>query len=171
MGGILIGMFEALLAALVKANVRFVVVGGLAVVIQGHARLTADVDLVIDLAPANAHRAVEALTARGLRPLLPVDPLAFADAARRAEWVETRNLEVFSMRDEQNPLLTVGLFAREPIPFEELWAHVDQILLGGETVRVASIPHLIQMKRTAGRPQDLADINQLERIAARRGNG
>jgi hypothetical protein len=38
-------MFEELLADLDRANVRFVVVGGLAVVIQGYARLTADVDL------------------------------------------------------------------------------------------------------------------------------
>ena len=164
-------MFEELLAALAKANVRFVVVGGLAVVIQGHARLTADVDLVLDLEPANARRAIDALTARGLRPLLPVDPLDFTHALRRKEWVETRNMEVFSMRDESNRLLTVDLFASEPIPFDELWARADAIELGGESVRVASIPDLIRMKRTAQRPQDLADIEALERIAERRRRG
>jgi hypothetical protein len=52
-------VFEELLADLDDANVRFVVVGGLAVVIQGYARLTADVDLVIDLDSSNVLRAVQ----------------------------------------------------------------------------------------------------------------
>lgn len=160
-------MFEEFLAYLEEANVRFVVVGGLAVVIQGYARLTADIDLVIDLEPANARRTIDALTARGLRPLLPVPALDFADADKRREWIETKNLEVFSMRDPQNPLLTVDLFARDPIPFEELWSRADTITLGGRPVRVASIGDLIAMKRAAGRTQDNIDIAQLERIARR----
>ncbi len=161
-------MFEELLAFLARSGVRYVVVGGLAVVIQGHARLTADIDLVLDLDTANVRRAIEALVLRGLRPLLPVDPMDFADADRRHEWVTTRNLQVFSMRDERNPLLTVDLFAREPIPFEELWSQADVVTLGGEPVHVASIAHLIRMKRSVGRPQDLTDIEQLEQIARRR---
>jgi hypothetical protein len=64
-------MFEELLAYLDAAAVRFVVAGGLAVVIQGHARLTVDIDLVLDLETENVRRAIDALTARGLRPLLP----------------------------------------------------------------------------------------------------
>lgn len=41
-------LFEPLFAALEEGDVRYVVVGGLATVLHGHARLTADVDLVID---------------------------------------------------------------------------------------------------------------------------
>lgn len=165
------GMYEELLAALSGARIRFVVVGGLAVVIQGHARLTADVDLALDLASENVVRAVEVLAARGLRPLLPVNALDFADPAVRQVWIEQRNMDVFSMRDERNPLLTVDLFAREPVPFEGLWNRADIVRLGGENVRIASIEDLIAMKRIAGRSQDLADIDQLERIARKRKNG
>lgn len=158
-------MFEELLAALARANVRFVVVGGLAVVIQGHPRLTADVDLVIDLESSNVRRAIDALLARGLRPLLPVNAHDFADEAKRREWVESRNLTVFSMRDERNPLLTVDLFAVEPMPFEPLWSRSDRVTLGDQTIHVASIADLIAMKRAAARPQDAADIAELEAIA------
>lgn len=105
---------------------------------------------------------------RGLRPVLPVNALDFADAAKRAEWIETKNLQVFSMRDERNPLLTVDLFAREPIPFDELWSRADSVTLAGRTIRVASIADLIRMKRTAARPQDSADIVELETIARKR---
>ena len=161
-------MFEELLAYLDESDVRFVVVGGLAVVIQGHTRLTVDVDLVLKLDSSNVRRAIAALSARGLRPLLPVDPYDFADDAKRREWVENRNLQVFSLRDEKNSLLTVDFFAYEPIPFEELWSRADQVSLGGRTIRVASIGDLITMKRAAGRPLDLVDIERLEEIARRR---
>ena len=42
-------------------NVRYLVAGGLAVVAHGYLRFTADVDLIVDLEPANVTRAVAAL--------------------------------------------------------------------------------------------------------------
>ncbi|MDP9194041.1 MAG: nucleotidyl transferase AbiEii/AbiGii toxin family protein [Acidobacteriota bacterium] len=147
---------------------RFVVVGGLAVVIHGHARLTVDIDLVLDLETGNVRRAIDALTARGLRPLLPVNALDFAVTETRREWVETRNLQVFTMQDPGNPLLTVDLFAREPIPFDDLWSRAETIVLGGREIHVAALDDLIAMKRVAARPQDLLDIEKLEAIARKR---
>jgi hypothetical protein len=44
-------LFEPVFLALNNAEVRYVVVGGLATVLHGYARLTADIDLVVDLAP------------------------------------------------------------------------------------------------------------------------
>ncbi|HXI13138.1 MAG TPA: nucleotidyl transferase AbiEii/AbiGii toxin family protein [Thermoanaerobaculia bacterium] len=161
-------MIEEFLAYLDDANVRFVVVGGVAVVIHGHARLTVDIDLVLDLETENLRRAIEALTARGLSPLLPVNAADFADPETRREWVERRNLQVFTMRDPSNPLLTVDLFAREPIPFDELWSRAEIVQLCGRAIRIASLEDLIAMKRVAGRPQDLLDIEKLETIARRR---
>jgi predicted nucleotidyltransferase len=161
-------MYEELLAYLDQAGVRFVVVGGVAVVIHGFLRMTADLDLAIDLETSNVLRAVGALTARGLRPLLPVKATDFADEEIRRDWVETRNVQVFSMRDERNPLLTVDLFARPPLPFDDLWSRADTVPLGGRAIRIASIDDLIAMKRQAGRAQDLLDISKLEELARRR---
>jgi predicted nucleotidyltransferase len=161
-------MFEELLAYLEENGVRFVVVGGIAVVIHGFARLTADIDLVIDLEKNNVLRCVEALGKRGLHPMLPVAAADFANEEIRNDWIENRNLQVFSMRDARNPLLTVDLFARTPIPFEELWNDAETFSLGGHPIRIASLDHLIRMKRAAARPQDLLDLEHLERIARSR---
>lgn len=161
-------MFEELLADLDSNGVRYVVVGGVAVVLHGFARLTVDIDLVIDLEAGNVLRCIDTLQARGLRPLVPVDARQFADPNIRREWIETRNLQVFTMRDERNPLLVVDLFAEEPLPFEQLWTAATVIRLHGHDIRVASPHHLIAMKRAAGRAQDLQDIEKLERIAAQR---
>ena len=161
-------LFEPLFDALNAAGVRYVIVGGVATVLHGHARLTADIDLVIDLAPDEARKAVETLTRLGFRARAPVEPLAFADAAIRRDWVEQKGMRVFSLWDPSNPMLEVDLFAEHPIDFEELWERAEVVKLTHVAVRIASIRDLIRVKRLAGRPQDLADIEALELILRRR---
>jgi len=95
-------------------------------------------------------------------------PRIFADTETPREWVETRNLQVFTMHDPGSPLLTVDLFAREPIPFDDLWSRAETIVLGSRKIRVAALDDLIAMKRVAARPQDLLDIEKLETIARKR---
>jgi hypothetical protein len=164
-------LFEPLFDALNGAGIRYVVVGGVATVLHGHARLTADVDLVIDLSPAEARRTVEVLTGLGLRPRAPVDPLEFADAAVRRRWVEDKGMRVFSLYDPSNPMLEVDLFADLPIAFEQLWERAEMVALGRGRVRIASLDDVIRMKRLAGRPQDLADVEALELVRRRREAG
>lgn len=159
-------LFEPLFKALNDAGVRYVVVGGLAVVLHGHARLTVDVDLVVDLDEGEALRAIDALVGLGLRPRAPVRARDFADQTVRSAWIRDRGMQVFSMFDPSNPMRVVDLFVDHPIPFETLWSRSEVLELQGTTVRVAAIPDLIHLKRLAGRPQDLADIEQLEAILA-----
>lgn len=160
-------LFEPIMAALSGAEVRFVVVGGVATVLHGYPRLTADLDLAIDLAPAQALAAVQALLGLGLVPLLPVDARDFADPELRRRWIEERNLVVFTFYDPADPLRQVDLFARNPIPFADLWERAVEVELEEVSVRIASIDDLIFMKRAAGRAQDLDDIGALEEIQRR----
>lgn len=157
-------LIEPLFKALNDAGVRYVVVGGLAVVLHGHARLTVDVDLVVDLDKDQALKAIDALVKLGLRPRAPVNPRDFADRSVREAWIRDRGMQVFSMFDPSNPMRVVDLFVDHPVPFEALWSRSEQFELQDTTVRVASIRDLIHLKRMANRPQDLSDIEQLEAI-------
>lgn len=163
-------LFEPLFSALNRAEVRYVVVGGVAVVLHGFARLTGDVDLAIDLRPSEARKAVTAFEQFGLRPRLPVDPMHFADADVRTRWVREKQMRVFTFLDPSNPMLLVDCFAEDMLPFDELWARSEVMSLASTTVRVASIPDLIALKRQAARPQDLQDIEALQEIQRRRGS-
>ena len=65
------GLFEDFFRTLNQNGVRYVVVGGLAVVLHGHPRMTAVIDLVVDLEPSAARLAIQTLTEMGLRPMIP----------------------------------------------------------------------------------------------------
>lgn len=157
-------IYDEVFAALDDAGVRYVVVGGVAVVLQGHPRMTVDLDLVVELTPEGARAAVEALLALGLQSRLPVDPFTFADEQVRRDWIENRNLQVFSLYDPENPMREVDLFASYPLPFEDLVRDAQSKLVGALQVPVASVQHLVTMKKAAGRPQDLEDVAALQAL-------
>ena len=151
-------------SALAKANARYVIVGGLAVVMHGHSRLTADVDIVVDLDPDEARRAVQALVDLGLKPRAPVNPLDFAEPQIRRQWIEEKGLQVFSFWDPVHPLRAVDIFTEHPIPFDDLWKRAVDVDLGGVHVRIASKADLILLKEKSGRDVDLEDIRALRNL-------
>jgi len=161
-------LFEPILAELNRGGVRYVVVGGLATVLQGYARLTADVDLVVDLEPREAEKAIRCLTAIGLKPRIPVPALDFADPEKRQAWIAEKNMKVFPLVDPDNPMRLVDLFVEAQIDFEGLWRRSDVVRLEQAEVRIACISDLVALKRAAGRAQDLIDIEVLEKIAGDR---
>ena len=161
-------LFEPVFVALNAAEARYVVVGGLATVLHGYARLTADIDMIVDLDPVELKKTLTAMAALGLRPRAPVDPLAFADEKVRQSWIADKGMTVFSFWDPKVPMREVDLFVEHPLPFAELWARSDLVKLENTTVRIASIFDLIALKRLAGRPEDLQDIEALEAIVRQR---
>lgn len=156
--------FISLFAVLAATRIRFVVVGGLAMLLQGVDRLTADAGLVVDLAADELADAIRALTASGYRPLAPVDPLALLDAATRADWQRSKGMTVFSFWDSTHTRPTVDVLLESPVPFEELWERADIIKIGSTDVRVAARDDLIRLKESSGRERDQADIEALRRL-------
>jgi hypothetical protein len=70
---------------------------------------------------------------------------------------------VFSMYSDGNPVV-VDLFVCAPMDFEGLWQRGEVRDVEGGPVRVGSLDDLIHLERDAGRPQDLADVAELEAI-------
>ena len=160
------GSLTEIFRALDDAEVRYLVVGGVAVVLHGYPRFTADLDLVLDLTPPNALAAIAALQTLGYRPRAPVRVEDFADEDIRASWQEEKGLTVFSLWSPSYPGTEVDLFVEEPFDFREAWARrLDAVLGDGTTVRVVGIDDLRALKASVGRPKDVDDIAQLDAIA------
>ena len=156
---------EAIVRALNRARVKYLIVGGLAVVAHGYERMTKDVDLVIGLEPENIIRGLRALMKTGYRMSIPVTPEDFADKQNRARWRKTNNMIVLKLWSDIHRRTPVDVFVYEPFDFDaELAASKQEKVMANVRAPVVSLKTLLKMKRAAGRPQDLADIADLKRI-------
>jgi hypothetical protein len=157
--------FDLVFAALAKRKVRYLVVGGVAVVLHGVPRFTADIDLVLGLDTANVLAALDALAELAYQPRAPVPLRGFADPALRREWIEEKGLTVFSLWSPDHPATEIDLFIEEPFAFDEVFARATRVDLGANHITVASIADLIELKRRANRPRDREDIERLLALA------
>ena len=158
-----------ILRTLLAHDVEFLVIGGLAVAAHGFTRGTKDVDLVPAPERENLRRLYDALTELEARPLelgdfrpeeLPV-PFAPEGLDEGGNWsLLTRAGRVDVM--QWIPGIDDGYAQLRPNAIE------DEVP-GVGTVAFAGYEDLVTMKRTAGRPSDLADLDQLARIREDRG--
>jgi predicted nucleotidyltransferase len=147
---------HALLERLVEADIRFVLIGGLAVGAWGYVRGTKDVDLVPDPAEENLNRLAELL--RELDGKVEVeDRLLTPDAISIFLRTGDRTL----VATELGPVDVLQGLPQVP-PFEVLDAQATDVDLGGLRVRVCSLEHLLEMKRASDRPRDRDDLESLE---------
>jgi hypothetical protein len=154
--------FEELVRTLNAANVSFIVVGGLAVNAHGYGRQTADVDLVIRLDTHTIDNAFRALGSIGYSPRVPVTPADLSDTKRRAQLTREKGMTVIGFHSDRHRETPVDVFASEPFDFAVEYdrALVEEVA-PGVLVRIVRLDTLLRLKRTAGRPQDLADIAEL----------
>jgi hypothetical protein len=158
-----VASLEAIFGVLNDADVRYLVVGGLAVAAHGYGRLTFDLDLVVQLQPDNVLRALGALESLGYLPLASVPVGDFADAKKREAWIREKNIVVFQLHSERHRETRIDLFVEEPFDFEHEYrlANVGD-LLPGTHARFVRLEALIRMKESAGREKDLDDVRQLK---------
>jgi len=135
-----------------------VVIGGIAAVLHGSARLTYDLDLCFAPDAANLSALGEVLVALDARLRGVDEPVPFVpDAAT------LRSIEVLTLATRLGDLDVLARPAGAPT-YEALRRGAERYDLGGFSVLVAAVEDLIAMKRAAGRPKDLADVAELEAI-------
>ncbi|MDZ7683865.1 MAG: hypothetical protein U5O39_01355 [Gammaproteobacteria bacterium] len=157
-----VASLEAILNVLNENDVRYLIVGGLAVAAHGYGRLTFDLDLVLQLQRDNVARAIKALESLGYKSLVPVPANAFADEVNRQAWIREKNMVVFQLHSDSHRDTPIDLFVSEPFDFDEEYAQAATgELLPGLVARFVRLDTLIRMKEAAGREKDLEDVRQL----------
>ena len=141
--------FRDLFAAFNAAGVEYLVVGGHALAAHGHVRSTKDIDVWVRCDALNAARTHSAIRAFGA----PVEDLTVEDLA-------TPGI-VFQIGVP--PIRIDILTTISGVTFEEAWVARVASHYDDQPIQVLSREHLIQNKRAAGRLQDLADVERLEK--------
>jgi predicted nucleotidyltransferase len=153
---------EAIVRALNQHQVRYLIVGGLAVVAHGYMRFTADIDLVLAVDRDNLTRAVEAIKSLDYLPRVPVAFEEFIEPANRRRWASERNMLVFSLYSTKHQTTAIDLFLDPPVDFDAAYSRAVPLdVASGIVATFCSLEDLITMKTFAGRPRDLEDIAHL----------
>ncbi len=144
--------FRDLLRSLHECEVRYLVAGGYAVIHHSQPRYTKDIDIWLEPCAENARKLMRAFLIFGI-PMIGVTEADFAEPGTQF------NLGV--------PPCAIDFLTTIPgLEFEAAWA---QRVVSAENefpIYYLGKADLIEAKKTAGRPQDLADLDELRRAGS-----
>ncbi|MFM2199017.1 MAG: hypothetical protein RLZZ505_2449 [Verrucomicrobiota bacterium] len=145
--------FEKLLALLAEAGVEFIVVGGVAVSIQGYVRLTEDVDILVEDSAENLGKLLRCLGGYGEGFATELSLADFTDeegAIRIVEETEQCQIDIFTRMSGRR--------------YGDVIVDADTFLVGSRKIAVASKPSLIGWKSESVREKDRFDAQALRKL-------
>jgi len=153
---------ELVLTALCKAEVSFILIGGMAAVAQGSSYVTADLDIFYERQNSNYLKITAALgqfnpRLRGVDPRLP---FVFDEVTLRSGMNFTRTTDVGDL----DLLGEIAGFAS----FHDAKARSEEIELFQQRIWVLTLDGLIHSKEATGRPKDLRLLPELKALKALR---
>ncbi|MGH2808983.1 MAG: hypothetical protein ACRDKT_17095 [Actinomycetota bacterium] len=152
-----------IVGTLVAHEVRFVLIGGVALGIHGSPRVTNDTDISYERSRANLERLAGALRSLGARRIADLFPEG-VDAEITADYLANEEIFAFMTEFGQLDLVAAPLGAGS---FEELLRSSIEVDLSGTPVRVASLDALRDMKRARDWPVDRSDLELIREIERR----
>ncbi len=149
--------YEEIIRKFNNAGVKYAIVGGVAVNLHGHIRMTADLDIVLELEDNNLAKAITTLRESDFVCKIPVDPMGLADSNTRNDWIKNKNMKELNFyRDTEEVDLVVGT----PVKYEEATKTI--FVVKNTNYPVVSKEDLIKMKEVSNRHHDMDDIKKLK---------
>jgi len=146
---------SAIIEGLIKAEVKFILVGGLAAVIQGAPVTTMDVDIVHNRSSENISKLFEFLKSIDATYRRQDNKII----APKEEDFSAMGHALFTTRIGPLDVLS---FIEEKKTYEDLLKHTIEIEFRGHTIQVLDIKVLIELKRKSKDPKDRQRLPVLE---------
>lgn len=155
--------YQRILELFDQHGVEFVVVGGVAAVLQGAPITTFDIDMLVKLDDANAEKLVGVLTE--LEAKFREQPRA--DAPTKKDILAGGHLLLLT---NCGPLDVLG-FIGDQEKYEDFEDKIEEITVGDLSIQVLELEELINQKQVLGRPKDQAALRVLKSVLHRKGRG
>jgi len=146
---------SAILEGLIETDVKFILVGGLAAVVQGAPVTTMDVDIVHERSPKNITRLLAFLKSIGAFHRRPDDKVI----EPKEHDISGVGHALFTTRFGPLDILSV---IEEGRAYEDLHEHTVEIEFRGHTIRVLDLKTLVELKRASTDPRDRQRLPVLE---------
>ena len=138
-------------------KVEYLIVGGHAVAFHGHPRFTGDIDFFIRMTPRNVERLLVVLNHFGFGSL----------GITKDDLLEPKRVVQLGHPPNRIDLLT----SISGVDFDSAWESRVESIMDDQPVIMIGWTELLRNKKAAGRQKDLADVQKLLSIAARKGAG
>ncbi len=159
-----------LLDELYKNNIRYLLVGGLAVNLHHVPRMTLDIDLILSMETRNIAEFIKVLTFLGYSPRLPLNPESMSDPEQVKRWINEKNMKAFSFYHTKENYKVVDVILSHPLDFESSFVRKIIHRVNETELYVITVNDLITMKKFSGRERDLNDVYLLEKTISLENN-
>ncbi len=150
------------LKSLEEEKVEYVLIGGIAVILHGVLRFTADIDIIINFEKENVKKFLKILKKFNLKPRVPINPEDLMFEEKREEWIKGKGAKVINFVDSSGFPFPLQVDVSLTEKYDEIERERKKI--NDFEVWVISKSNLIKLKEKAGRPIDLNDIEKLKEI-------
>ena len=152
------------LEALSKNKIKYLVGGGLAVILHGAERFTHDIDIIISMNEENILTFNKVLKKLDYIPRVPVNPDDLANKDQVIKWINEKNMKVFSFFNKHDNLKVIDLLINHSLDFDKSYKERVVKKVKDCEINLLSIDDLIRMKELAGRDKDKFDILELKKV-------
>lgn len=156
--------YSFLFDKLSEHKVHYVICGGVAVNLHGIPRMTADIDIILDLNSANIQNFKKAADDLKYKLSVPLSLDELTDEKRRTDIVKDKNLIALSFYNYDKNYLALDVLIDFPILFADLWEEKEIRKNNGTEIFLVSLNHLIKLKEYSNRIQDQQDVYFLSKM-------
>ncbi|MEP6794768.1 MAG: nucleotidyltransferase [Saprospiraceae bacterium] len=141
--------FQDFIRSLNESDVKYILVGGYAVIIHGYNRTTGDLDIWVERSVENYHKLIQAFQKFGM----PVFDMSMNN------FLENYDLDVYTFG--RPPVSIDVMLSVKGMDFKEVYSNLEKRIVEGLEVKVISLSELLKAKAASGRNKDLDDIEKL----------
>jgi len=156
-------MYEDVFRLFNRNKIKYVVIGGMAVNLQGAMRSTADLDIAAELTNSNLDKIFKTCVKLGYTLRQPIELNDVSDPIKRRKLIRNKHLKAVTFH-KQGDYKEIDVLIDLIIPFKKLYSNADMCKVGNLKIRLACINDLIRMKSATGRPLDKIDTRILKQV-------
>lgn len=157
-------LYKEIFGAFSKADINYLIVGGVAVNLYGHSRFTGDIDILLALNKQNLKKMDTVMKKLDYVARIPVDIYELGDKKKLITFIKTKGMKAYTFISNTRPQLDIDIIVTESMAFRKFYSNKTILKVWRINLPVVSINDLIGMKKEIGREQDISDVKVLLRL-------
>lgn len=154
-------VYRKIFGALNAANIRYIIVGGVAMNLLGYPRFTGDIDILLALDEENLAKMAALMRKMGYEKRIPVSIEELGDEKKVLNLMKIKHLIAYTFANAAKPQFSIDVIVGESLKFNDYEKRCNHAQAWDIAIPVVDIDDLIGMKKKTGRKKDANDVVDL----------